>query len=202
MANSPYRSGEESVDEVRQRLEREAEAARQAAGNVTENVKQKAQDVASDVQAQAQEILSEQKEKAKSSIMDLCSAIRRAADDLESHEQPQIANLARSLASGIEDFSQAIGRRNFQDMLGDVQKFVRDHPTAVFGGAVLAGLAIARFAKSSSHHPTSQRATERMGTQQQTGLYGQHPGQEGQFGEYPSGEWEQGRRGVEGSVTR
>ena len=200
MANGPNRYGEETVEQVRQRLEREAQAAREAAGNIAENVKQQAQDVASGVQAQAQEILSEQKEKAKSSITDLCSAIRRAADDLESRDQPQIANLARSLASGIEDFSQALGRRNLQDMVGDVQKFVREHPTAVFGGAILAGLAIARFAKSSSHHSASHRASERMGAHQ-TG-HGHHPGQETHFGQYPREEWEQKRPGVEGSVTR
>jgi len=206
MANGPDRSGGEMVDEARQRLEREAEAARQAAGNVTENVKQQAQDVASDVQAQAQQMLSEQKDKAKTGLMDLCSAIRRAADDLEQREQPQIANIARSVATGIEDFSDAIGRRNFQDMMGDVQKFVRNHPTAVFGGAVLAGLAIARFAKSSSQHPSTHRGTQRMHTErmgtEQTGLYGQRSGQTGQLGEYARQEWEQGRRGVEGSVTR
>ncbi len=205
MANDPNRSGlGPEAEEAKHRIERETESARQTAQHVSENVQRQAKEVTSDIQAQAQQMVSEQKEMAKSGMMDIVSAIRRAADDLEDHQQTQIATIARSLAGGLEDFSQAIGRRNFQDMLSDAQRFARDHPTAVFGGALLAGLALARFAKSSSQ-PSREpaRSTGHATVTEATGMpyAAQRTGQGGQLSEYARHEREQGR-GVESSVTR
>src|SRR5690606_13827039 len=135
MANDPNRSGQgPEVADVKHRIERETEAARQSAQHVGENVQRQAKEMPADLQAQAQQLLADQKEMAKSGLMDMVSAIRRAADDLEEHQQGQLANVVRNVAGGIESFSQSIGRRNFQDMLSDVQRFARDHPTAFFGG--------------------------------------------------------------------
>ena len=201
MTNEPGRPEQGStggnVGEVKERLEREAEAARESFQRVGEKVQRQASDVGSDLQAQAQKMVSEQKEMARSGLMDMVSAIRTAADDLERHEQPQFANLARGLARGIEDFSQSIGRRNFQEMLTDVQRFARDHPAAFFGGAVLAGLAIARFAKSSSEH----RHEARFGRQAEQTSGARYPmqraGQGGQLADFAR----QGREDVGGVQT-
>ena len=173
--------------EMKQTLERETAAARQSAQNLGETVQRQAKDITSDLQSQAEKVVSEQKEVAKSGMMDLASAIRSAADELEKRQQSQVAGVARSLAGGIEDFSKSMSQRNFQDMMSDVQRFARDHPTAIFGGAVLAGLAIARFAKSSSpryaHHQRTQTAT---------GYAPRHPGQGGQLSEFARHEREFG----------
>ena len=204
MANDPNRSGlGAETDEAKHRLQRETESAQQTAQHLGENVQRQAKEMSSDIQAQAQQMISDQKEKAKSGLMDVVSAMRSAADDLESHQQPQVANIARSLAGGLEDFSQAIGRRNMQDMLSDAQRFARDHPTAFFGGALLVGLALARFAKSSSHPSQSAVRTEHIG--QPGATYSTHtaqqPGQAGQFSDYSRGEQEHDR-GVETSIAR
>lgn len=192
MANERNRPGQgPEKSEMQQGIERETQAARQSAQNIGESAKREAREMASDLQDQAQNILSGQKEAAKSSMMDISSAIRRAADDLDSHEQSQVAGMARSLADGIEDFSQSLSRRNFQDMLSDVQRFARDHPAAFFGGALIAGLAIARFAKSSSDHTGSWSA----GATQ----HGGRAGRRGQLAEFARAERE---RGPEAGMTR
>lgn len=200
--------GPEGSD-VQQRLQREAEAARQSAQRIGEKAQQQAGEVSSDLQAQAQRMVSEQKEMARSGLMDLVSAVRSAANDLEQHQQSQFANVARSVAGGLEDFSQSIGRRNFQDMLSDAQRFARDHPAAFFGGAVLAGLAIARFAKSSSEHQHPSRisrqsegfAAEQSG-QSGTRYATQRAGQGGQLSEFARQEREHGRGVDTGTITR
>lgn len=194
MANEQDRPGQgPAADEIRQRMEREAEAARQTAQHLGENVQHQAKDIASGLQDEAQRMFSEQKETAKSSMMDVVSAIRRAADDLEARQQPQVANMARSIAGGIEDFSQSIGKRNFNEMLSDVQRFARDHPTVFFGGALVAGLAIARFAKSSGQHAqTSQQPASQQPAQTGTPYDAQRASQTGQLSEFARSEREQG----------
>jgi gas vesicle protein len=204
MANDPNRSGlGPETEEAKRTIQREAESAQQTAQQLSENVQRQAKEVSSDIQAQAQQMVSEQKEKARSGLMDVVSAMRRAADDLEHHQQPQVANIARSLASGLEDFSQAIGRRNLQDMLSDVENFARNHPTTFFGGSLLVGLALARFAKSSSRPSQSAARTEHI--RQPGATYAAHTapqtGQTGQYSEYGRHEREQSR-GVEASITR
>lgn len=168
--------------EMKQTIERATETARQSAQQLSESAQRQAKEITSDIQAQAASLLSEQKETVKSGMMDLVSAIRRAADDLEGHQQPQVASIARGLAGGIEDFSQSISRRNFQEMVSDVERFAREHPTAFVGGAVLAGLAIARFAKSSSRRHIPRQS----GTMQATS----YTGQSGRPGELPRQERE------------
>ena len=133
MANEHDGPGRGPVgSDVQQRLERETEAARQATERIGQESQRQARDVTSDLQAQAQRMVSEQKEMARSGLMDLVSAIRTAADDLERHQQSQFASVARSLAGGLEDFSQSIGRRNFQDKLSDAQRVARNQTAAVF----------------------------------------------------------------------
>lgn len=191
--------------ELQQRLEREKEAARQSAQRIGEEAQRQAKEVTSDLQEQAQRMVSEQKEVARSGLMDMVSAIRTAADDLERHQQSQFANVARKLAGGVEDFSRSIGRRNFQDMLSDAQRFARDHPAAFFGGAVLAGLAVARFAKSSSEHQyTSQTGWQpAQQASETTSPYAtRRAGQGGQLAEFARHEREHGAGPDTGSVTR
>jgi len=197
MASEHDRPGQEPASsEMRQTIEREASAARQSAQNLGESAQRQAREISSDLQAEAQKVLSEQKEMAKSGMMDLVSAIRRAADDLEGHEQSQIAGMARSLAGGLEDFSQSISRRNFQDMVSEVERFAREHPTAFFGGAVLAGLAITRFAKSSSRHRHAPRHSGQVETRQAF----QRTGQGGQLSEFARYEREHGPGAGAGST--
>ena len=101
MANERDRPGQGSTtSQMQQRVERETESARQSVQNLGESARNQAEATASDLQTEARKVASEQKEVATSSMMDIASAIRRAADDLEAHQQPQVAGMARSIAAG------------------------------------------------------------------------------------------------------
>src|SRR5690606_41878060 len=74
MTNEPGRHEQGSTDdvgEVKERLQREAEAGRGSLQRAGENVQRQASEVTSDLQAQAQKMVSEQNEMARSGLMDM-----------------------------------------------------------------------------------------------------------------------------------
>jgi hypothetical protein len=79
-------------------------------------------------------------------------AIKRASDELSEKDQTMAAQLVRQAAGGLENMSRSISGASFQDMVESVRSFGRRNPVALLGGAMLAGLALGRFARASSRH--------------------------------------------------
>lgn len=99
----------------------------------------------------------------------LANAARRAADDLEG-SSPEIARHVRTAADSIESVANSLRERSVGDLMHDATGFARQQPAAFFGAAVLAGFAIARFAKSSaSSQPTQASSAGSHGTSHGTG---------------------------------
>jgi hypothetical protein len=78
----------------------------------------------------------------------IAGAVQRAADDLEK-DSPETARYVRNAAETVRDFSASLRDRRVEDIAADARDFARRQPWLVFGGAVLAGLAVTRFLKSS-----------------------------------------------------
>jgi hypothetical protein len=76
-------------------------------------------------------------------------AIRSAADDLE-EQSPAVADLIRSGAERVSSTAAALRERDVDDLLDSAGRFARERPAALFGVAVVAGLALSRFLKSSA----------------------------------------------------
>lgn len=85
-----------------------------------------------------------------SSLGDFASAIRRAGDELDERDQGLAAQLVSRAARGLEDAAHAVSGTNVDDVLGSTKAFARRNPAAFTAGAVLAGVALARFAKATS----------------------------------------------------
>lgn len=83
---------------------------------------------------------------------DFAEVIRRAADDLGERDQGFAARMVAQAAEGLQSFSRTIADKRPEEMLHAVRDFGRANPTAFVAGAVLAGLAIGRFARSSAQH--------------------------------------------------
>jgi hypothetical protein len=79
-------------------------------------------------------------------------AIRSAADDLE-EQSPAVADLIRSGAERVSSTAAALRERDVDDLLDTAGRFARERPAALFGVAVVAGLALSRFLKSSAKPP-------------------------------------------------
>lgn len=76
-------------------------------------------------------------------------AIRSAADDLE-EQSPAIADVIRDGAERVAGAASALRERNVDELFDSAGRFARERPAALFGVAIVAGLALSRFLKSSA----------------------------------------------------
>jgi hypothetical protein len=76
-------------------------------------------------------------------------AVHGAADQLQ-ETSPQIAGYVHEAASSVDRLARTLRDRGPSQLLHDVQDMARQQPVAFFGAAVLAGFAIARFARAST----------------------------------------------------
>src|SRR5207244_4069107 len=86
---------------------------------------------------------------ATKTLGDFANAIRRAGDELGNADQSPAARLVRQAADGLENFSRNLEGKQPEDLLDDVRSFARRSPAAFIGGAVLLGVALGRFVRSS-----------------------------------------------------
>lgn len=102
----------------------------------------------------------DQKRSGTEKLERIAGAVGRAADDLEK-ESPETARYVRSAAESVRDFSASLRDRRVEDIASEARDFARRQPWLVFGGAVLAGLAVTRFLKSSRERENRQTAAYR-----------------------------------------
>jgi hypothetical protein len=79
----------------------------------------------------------------------IARAVHSAAQEI-SPEMPEAASLVHGAADHLQAASSAIRNRSVDDLVTQMNAFAKSQPAAFFGGAVLAGFALARFLKSSS----------------------------------------------------
>jgi hypothetical protein len=90
---------------------------------------------------------------------DFANAVRRAGDELGQADQSPASRLVLKAADGLETFSRSLADKDPGDLLNAVRDFGRRHPAAFIGGAVLAGLALGRFARSSDRSNAADMET-------------------------------------------
>jgi hypothetical protein len=140
------------------------------ASSVAQHAKRHVKEQAAELTDSAKGLASDASEKLRSSvetqktagadyISGLAGSVRRAAGEFD-QEIPQAANYIRGAAEAIDDFSDALRRRDLSQLVRDVQDFARRQPSAFLGATLVAGFAVVRFLKSSTevasdHSPTS-----------------------------------------------
>lgn len=106
-----------------------------------------AKTVASDAGEQLKITLDDQKRAGAHHVGRFAQAVETAADSLE-RDTPELARYVRDAAHQVEAFSQNLRERDVRQLLGDVQDFARQQPTAFLGASMLVGFGLARFFKS------------------------------------------------------
>ena len=92
-------------------------------------------------------------------MTDFASAIRKAGEDLSQHDQSLAAKMIKQAADGLEGVSRSLSDKRPEELLDAARAFGRDNPAAFGAAAVLAGLAVGRFLRSSEgHRPLSGSA--------------------------------------------
>jgi hypothetical protein len=164
MTDSPLANTPSSVSPQRgeaiERLEQEAnrtaqEFERQDSGSLSDSAREARESAAREgsklanrFKEKASSFAEDQKRSGTEKLERIAGAVGRAADDLEK-ESPETARYVRSAAESVRDFSSSLRDRRVEDLAADARDFARRQPWLVFGGAVLAGLAVTRFLKSS-----------------------------------------------------
>ncbi len=115
-----------------------------------EDLKRHARDLADDAKARARAAANQQKDVAAERVHGFASALRTAADDLSGRDQPLSASCVEQAADSLERVSGALHGQDLDELMGSVEDFARRQPVAFLGGAVLTGLVLARFMKSSA----------------------------------------------------
>lgn len=118
-----------------------AREARRAASRV-------AHDAAEEVQCRTTTFVDEQKAGVAERIRSVAEALQHVADDLSARD-PMIGGVAEDVAHRVEALSDHVQQHDVSELIGEVNGFARRHPAIFFTAAFVAGVAAARFIRSS-----------------------------------------------------
>ncbi|MCF3933120.1 hypothetical protein L1787_06785 [Acuticoccus sp. M5D2P5] len=142
---------------VKDNIDRETKAAKEKIDEAAETVRDSAEHAGADVKNAAHAYAEEGKKYAASHISTFASAVRRASDELSERDQGIAARVVTEAADGLEQVANSISNKSVDEMVVSVERFARRNPSAFVIGTVLAGVALGRFAKSSSDRAASER---------------------------------------------
>lgn len=113
-----------------------------------DSLRREGSEIASGAKRQIGEYAAEQKEMGAEQIDNVARAVDRAADELE-QSSPQLARIARGAADGTHKISETLREYDMRGIFREVNKFAKREPVFFFSGAVLIGVALSRFLRSS-----------------------------------------------------
>jgi hypothetical protein len=116
---------------------------------VVADVKATVGEIAEPLKEKAEQIATEQKEAGSGHIRTLATAVHGAARELEGG-MPGIARSIHDVGQRIESTADTIRNKSVEELFDSFDQYARRQPGMVFGGAVIAGLVLTRFLKSSA----------------------------------------------------
>ena len=137
---------------VKDEVQRLAAEARQETSRVASQARDQATELASKATAQTAQRLNS-----------LASALRQAAQQLETDDAAGFGRYAGMAADQVQKASGYLEGKDLGQLVRDTQTFARRHPDLFLGGAFVAGVMLARFIKSSA--PETREMTGYQGYQ-------------------------------------
>ncbi|WP_165982536.1 hypothetical protein [Dankookia rubra] len=122
---------------------------RQEAAGAVEDIRAEGAGVAEAAKDQALGFAEEQARRGADQAEGIARAVHGAADQLQ-ETSPQIARYVQEAASAMDGLARGLRDSSPGQLMGQMEGLARRQPVAFFGAAVLAGFALARFAKSSA----------------------------------------------------
>jgi hypothetical protein len=107
------------------------------------------EELAEPLKEKAAEVAKEKKDAGADQLRFLARAMQGASDAVE-HDVPHFAGYMKNLSESLEKTSADLRERDLNELGQAASDFAKRNPSLVFGGAILAGLALSRFLKSSS----------------------------------------------------
>jgi hypothetical protein len=136
-------------------------AAQDTAQNLAEPLKEKALEIAEPLKDKALEVAKEQKDAGADQLRLLARAMRSASEAVQS-DVPKFADYVKSLSGKLDQVSSDIRESELDELGQTMNAFAKRNPALVFGGAMVAGLALSRFLKSSRFNSHGPSDTQRM----------------------------------------
>ncbi|WP_310539478.1 hypothetical protein [Phenylobacterium sp.] len=131
------------------------EQVRTAALSAGETIAKETAHFADAAKDQVSERIEGGKAAAADALATFADAVRKAGEELGQNDQTMVAGLVSQAAEGLESLSRTVSQKQPKDLMVAVRDFGRANPAAFMAGAVLAGVALGRFARSSTHHAES-----------------------------------------------
>src|SRR6478735_778811 len=122
---------------------------RQEAAGAVEDIKAEGAGVAEAAKHQALGFAEEQKQLGADHAEGIARAVHGAADQMR-ETSPEIARYVQEAATAVDGLARNLRDSSPGQLMGQMEHLARRQPVAFFGAAVLAGFALARFAKSSA----------------------------------------------------
>jgi hypothetical protein len=130
-------------------LRRTGEDLRQEAGSLAQDLKREGQGVAEAAAERARSFADQQREAGAGQADTIARAVHGAARELDD-TSPEVAHYVHDAAAAVDGFARTLRERSPGELMGQVEDLARRQPVAFFGATVLAGFALARFARSSA----------------------------------------------------
>lgn len=124
-------------------------SAKEKMGQASQKMREEAAHFATQAQQKAVGEIERRKETASQTLGQFANAIRKAGDELAQGDQSVAGRFVGQAADGLENFARTLADKRPEELVDNVREFSRRNPTAFVAGAVLAGLAIGRFLRSS-----------------------------------------------------
>jgi hypothetical protein len=128
-----------------------AQQAKDQAKNLAHEAKDQTVKVAEQARDHVQQLVGQQKDQAADRLGSLAGALREAGRKLTEGEQSgDFGRYADRAAEQVDRLSTYLRDNDLRGFVRDTENFARRRPEVFLGGALLAGLALARFLKASS----------------------------------------------------
>lgn len=151
------------AEALKSTVQSDIEAAKARVADVADDVKQSARHAAATAKDEVIGGADRQKDAGASHIDEFASAVRAAADDLGRNDKSIGAQFLGEAAGGLESISSSLREKSVGEIVDTVSRFGRSNPTAFLGGALLAGIALGRFAKASGEREAERPSSDRSG---------------------------------------
>ena len=135
--------------------ESETDAKQKPVSSAVAAAKETVQEFTEPLKEKAREVAEGQKDAGADQLRVLARAMDGASQAIAS-DVPHFAGYVRNLGGKLERLSDDLRHQDLDQLGSTMSDFARRNPALVFGGALLTGLALARFIKSSSPPPQAR----------------------------------------------
>lgn len=125
------------------------------AGQFREAAREKGEQLAGKAQTRAKSMAASRKGQVAGGLDSVAQALKQTARQLHERRQGGIARYADKAAGRVSRLSGYLNEQDIDRIVDDVEDFARRQPALFLGGAFIAGVAMARFLKSSGSMPLS-----------------------------------------------